>query len=42
MVLFTTTDEHLLKVDLDFRKFEGQTIEEGYRVVLHNTETHEE
>ena len=37
MVLSTTTDEHLMKIDLEFRKFEGQALEEGYRVVLHNT-----
>ena len=42
MVLSTTTDEHLMKIDLEFRKFEGQAVEEGYRVVLHNTETHQE
>jgi len=31
-----------LKIDLKFERFDQQSIQEGYRVVLHNTETHEE
>ena len=42
MIVSSNSNEHLLKVDLKFQRFSNQAIEEGYRVVLHNTETHEE
>lgn len=42
MIVSTNNNEHYLKADLTFRRFADQTIEEGYRVVLHNTETHDE
>ena len=42
MIVSSNSNEHLLKVDLKFQRFSNQAIEEGYRVVLHNTETHAE
>lgn len=42
MIVSTNNNEHYLKADLTFRRFADQTIEEGFRVVLHNTETHDE
>ncbi len=42
MIVSSNNHEHFLKADLTFRRFADQTIEEGYRIVLHNTETHEE
>lgn len=40
MIVSSNNDEQLLKVDVKFQRFANQAIEEGYRVVLHNTETH--
>ena len=37
MIVSSNSNEHLLKVDLKFQRFSNQAIEEGYRVVLHNT-----
>ena len=42
MIVSSADETQLLKVDLKFAKFEGQAITEGYRVVLHDTETHAE
>lgn len=42
MIVTSNNAEHFLKVDLKFDGFEAQTKEEGYRVVLLNTETFEE
>ncbi len=40
MIVSSNNEEQLLKVDLKFKKFVNQAPEEGYRIVLHNTETH--
>jgi predicted deacetylase len=37
MIVSTHDSEQLLKVDLKFQKFADQLLEEGYRIVLHNT-----
>jgi hypothetical protein len=37
MIVSSNDKIQLLKVDLKFSQFEGQAIEEGYRVVLHDT-----
>jgi predicted deacetylase len=42
MIVSSNNAEQLLKVDLRFQRFSDQALEEGYRVVLHDTETHEE
>ena len=42
MIVSSNNQEQMLKVDLKFERFDTQTIQEGYRVVLHNTETHQE
>jgi predicted deacetylase len=42
MIVSSNNNEQLLKTDLRFTRFADQALEEGYRIVLHNTETHEE
>lgn len=42
MIVSSNNQEQFLKVDLKFERFAEQTVQEGYRVVLHNTETHAE
>ena len=42
MIVSSNDEEQFLKIGLKFERFSEQTLEEGYRVVLHNTETHEE
>ncbi len=42
MIVSSNNQEQFLKVDLKFERFAEQTVQEGYRVVLHNTETHSE
>ena len=37
MIVSSNNNEHLLKTDLKFQRFSNQALEEGYRVVLHNT-----
>jgi predicted deacetylase len=42
MIVSSNNHEQFLKADLRFQRFSDQALEEGYRIVLHNTETHEE
>jgi hypothetical protein len=42
MIVSSNDQQQFLKIDLRFERFPQQTIQEGYRLVLHNTETHEE
>ena len=42
MIVSSNDEEQFLKIDLKFEKFSEQKVEEGYRVVLHNTEDHQE
>ena len=42
MIVSSNNHEQFLKADLSFQRFAEQAPEEGYRIVLHNTETHEE
>lgn len=42
MIVSSNDHEQFLKIDLKFEAFPDQTPQEGYRIVLHNTETHEE
>jgi hypothetical protein len=42
MVVFSSSEEDYLKVDMKFSKFHEQTNTEGYRILLVNTETREE
>ena len=40
MIVSSVDSEQFLKIDLKFVRFEDQSLQEGYRIVLHNTETH--
>lgn len=42
MIVSSNNQDHFLNLDLKFERFPEQALEEGYRVVLHNTETHQE
>ncbi len=39
MVVYSTSNEDHLKIDMKFPKITGQTKGEHYSIVLHNTET---
>lgn len=40
MIVSSSSQEEFLKIDLRFERFDQQSLQEGYRIVLHNTETH--
>ena len=42
MIVSSVDSEQFLKIDLKSGRFSDQTLQEGYRIVLHNTETHKE
>lgn len=42
MVVFTSSEEDFLKVELKFTRFHEQSRQEGYRIKLRNSETQEE
>lgn len=41
MIVFSSQEDEYLKIDLKFERFPMQAKEEGYRILLINTETNE-